>query len=105
MASQILIDSAAMEAAISAYGTAKEQKLSAIAAMKAAVDALSGAWQSDASTAFQEQFNALYNTLMNSETIMDDAITDLRSTLNAQIANEQGQKNVIGALETGAPLM
>ena len=101
MAEKILVSTAEIQAGISHYESAKSVKLDAINAMKSAVQTLDSYWDGPASSVFIAAFNALYNNLMNSEVIMDDAITELRKVAELTEAADTNVNNVVSQLDPG----
>lgn len=101
MAEKILVSTAEISNGISNYQAAKDTKLNAIANMKSAVQTLDGYWDGPASNVFIAAFNALYNNLMNSEVIMDDAINELQQVVQMVESADTDVSNTVGQLNPG----
>ena len=99
MADRITISTEEMQTAVSAYETQKAVKMDAIAAMKAAVDAMDGSWDGPASEAFIAAFNSLYGKMMKTEEKMEDAIQELNQIINKSEAANTDVSNLAKAAE------
>lgn len=104
MPEKVLVSTEEISNAIQQYTSAKETKLSAINAMKSAVDTLDGTWDGPASTVFMGAFKALHANLMTSEQIMTDAIDELQKVIEESIDVEDKVKAAAEALDAGNPL-
>lgn len=101
MPEKILVSTEEINAGINQYTSAKDTKLNAIAAMQNAVKTLDATWDGPASMVFIASFNALYNNLMNSEVIMDDAITELQKVVELAEGTNTDVSDVMGQLDPG----
>lgn len=101
MAERILVSTEEIQTAIAQYNTARDTKMTAIEAMNAAVTTLDGTWDGMASEAFFAAFRALYSNLQSSDTIMQDAVTELTNVANAAQQVEDNLKSSHSGLDAG----
>ncbi len=101
MAERILVNTEEIAATVSQYESARESKNASLSSMKSAVDSLDASWNGPASEAFMNVFGTLYNNLNSSDTIMEDAINELKKV--SELANDESGKmtNAHASLDTG----
>ncbi len=101
MAERILVSTEAIQQTITAYNSAKDNKLNAINAMESAINTLDATWDGMASEAFFSSFRVLKNNLMSSDTIMTDAVTKLTKVAELATDADSSIQSSGSGLDTG----
>ena len=102
MAETIKVSTEQMESTISSYNTQKGAQSTAYAAIKSAVSGLQGTWMGEAAQAFQDRFAQYYQNVEQSEAKMQDAVDELRKTIDLMTEAEKDKNQTTAqSLEIG----
>lgn len=98
---EILVPLEEMENSIASFVSAQDHLQGSYKNMERAMDSLERVWSGVAQLAMRYQWHTIYGNISKADEKMEDAINELRVTLNLFKQNEQNVSSSFAALDTG----
>jgi len=98
---EILVPVDEMQDSISSFKNAQDHLQNSYRNMERAMDALEHVWSGVAQVAMRYQWHTIYGNISKADEKMDDAIDELRATLQLFTQNEQNTSSSFAALDFG----